>query len=518
MTTLSPWKMILFAVLAGLCIAPAGRAQSDDAQVWETASFGFRIEDSTLTGPGAQWLATHIAEADSILVGEQHGIDGVAAFTAALQQQFQPDVLVLEAGPWISAQLSARPSGEVLADAPYALAFDYDGDIALIEQFRLSSSALAQIWGVDQSVNSFHALAWLARTARSGQVRRTAQGLYLKAALDAGEYLRHDHQADLERLRRLGGSGSQAEEIADDLSQSMEIFVTWRSGARSESAAIRERYMISRHDAYRAAFVSSAGAPPRTLFKMGGAHIMEGETGPNGVPTLGEHIERQVQADSGRALHLGVRGYSAEQTAYPIGDLVSRAPFLLVDTGPLREAIEAGGLSALDAQAHADIYGFDALVYITPSNPAGKGRISRLQASFRTGLLQTLALSFWPAVILLLVAPVAAGVIAVSALRGRGGGFTPTATLAAASGLTLALLIAQGLALMSSAPGAAGPSPLVLAWLAPALALLALADVGWRGRPPSSTRAGLAGRLAWAGLLVWLAVSMHRFNFGAMLG
>ena len=91
-------------------------AQLDDG-VWEQAALSIEQDGNALSGPGADWLRTEMAGAQSVLVGEQHGVDGLARFTAALEAEFQPDVLVLEAGPWIGDLISADGVREALAFA-----------------------------------------------------------------------------------------------------------------------------------------------------------------------------------------------------------------------------------------------------------------------------------------------------------------------------------------------------------------------------------------------------------------
>ncbi len=487
-----------------------------DDGVWSAAAQPLTQDGSTLSGPGADWLNAEIAEAQHLLVGEQHGVDGLARLTAALEAQFEPNVLVLEAGPWIGQRISEDGVREALAFAPYSLAFDYNGDIALIEQFQARTGEAGAVWGVDQEANAIHPYAWAAGTAHEGSARRIARGLYLKAALDAGEYSRRDHNADLDNLLATAGSDGPTAGLIDHVRTSMNIFVTWRSGARSEAASLREQYMIDRHDEERAVFEADADRQPRLLFKMGGAHIMEGETGPNGIMTLGEHVQRRADADGATALHLGIRGYNPETTPYPIAALIEGQSLLLLDTQILRRAIEDGTISGLADDQIADIYGYDALIYINPLQRASKSEIQALQGAFRSGLFTSLGLSFWPVPVILILTLVGVIVLAMRGIGKSGSVTGPALTLTIASGVTVAIFGLQILALVSTAPGAAAPSSALVAYLAPALAIAAAADTGWRGRSRSRPR-WIMG-LIWAALLVWLAFSMHRWNFGAMLG
>ena len=347
-------NLSIFFALAALLLSSA---MAQEASIWEEASHTFAMEDAVLSGPGAEWLSANLSDTQSVLVGEQHGVDGLARFTTALEARFAPDILVLEAGPWIGGQISENGVREALSFAPYSLAFDYNGDIALIERFQARAGAAGEVWGVDQESNAIHPLAWIAQNSSDGTARRLARGLHLKSALDGGEYSRNDHSTDLLALSDAASDAPVTRQLLAHLETSMNIFVTWRSGARSDAAVLREQYMIDRYEARRAAFEAEQNRAPRSLFKMGGAHIMEGETGPNGVITLGEHVQRRANSEGATALHLGVRGYNPETTPYPIGDLIEGERFLLLDTQMIRTAMEAGTLSELSEDTRTDIYG-----------------------------------------------------------------------------------------------------------------------------------------------------------------
>ena len=92
---------------------------------------------------------------------------------------------------------------------------------------------------------------------------------------------------------------------------------------------------------------------------------------------------------------------------------------------------------------------------------------------------------------------------------------SPVMTLTVVSTVTLAIFLLQLLALISTSAGAAEVGPAQLAYVAPILAVLSLIDTLWRGR--TGARAPWIAGLVWAGLLLWLTLAMHRWNFGGML-
>ncbi len=511
----SIFRILVLGALLPLGVAPA-LTQENVEGIWSESTAPFSMQDGVLEGPGSNWLTAQLAEADFVLVGEQHGVNRLADLTAVLEAEFQPDALVLETGPWMGDRLSAAPIEKALALAPFSLAFDYNGDIALLEQHASRTVDRTEIWGVDQEANAIHPFAWISQVSETGATRRVARGLHLKAALQAGEYTRADHQADLEFLAQIAPDEPEILAVIDAVSTSMNIFVTWRSGARGDASAVREQYMIDNFESRASQFRDAVGREPRILFKMGGAHIMEGPVGPNGIMTLGEHVQRRADQNGQTALHLGVRGYSPEHTSYPISEHIEGQSFLLIDTTPLRRAIDTGQFPDLTEDDRADIYGFDALIYINPLEGASKSQISALQSEFRTGLLTKLAVALWPAAFLAVLAIFGLAVLTQRAMKPGPSLIGPNLVLTGATIATLLVFVLQILPLVSGAPGSAQAAPGILPWVPPAVALISLVDVGIRGR--ADTRNRFIGGLVWALLLVWLAFGMHHWNLGGMLG
>ena len=275
------------------------------------------VTEDGLDGDGADWLKERAASSQFILFGEQHDVAGLPLVVAAAYREFYEwgfHYLALENGPWLMDRLSVMDVEKGLAEWPYSLTFSSDDEVVLLRTVEdIFEAGGNRFWGLDQENNAIHPFQRIASVAAKGAVRRASRGLLLKAALQGGEYIRQDYSADLEKLKQLIGEDTHPEirQLIDDVLISQEIFVGWRAGRqdaarRAASVGQREEYMMHRLDAELAKHQSHQ-TPPKVIFKMGGAHIIEG-IGPNGVATLGNHAEKVAAANGFEAIQIGIRG------------------------------------------------------------------------------------------------------------------------------------------------------------------------------------------------------------------
>ncbi|MCR9201239.1 MAG: hypothetical protein NXI04_21570 [Planctomycetaceae bacterium] len=396
--------------------APSPRAADID---WTRCVYPLIIEDNRINGPGADWIQGRAAECQFLLFGEQHGVAGLPDVVGATYRVVQPQgyqYLVTERGPWISRRLSRDSVDTTLQRFPHAVAFDYDGEVRLLKlvesQFAGRGDAF---WGVDQSLTAIHGLQRLAEILPSHNSRRAAQGLFLKDALQGGRFLSRDNSADLETLRTLAGADLDDEAILilDALAKSQTIFVAYHNNERDErrigvSDIVREQYMIDQFDDYLQAANTQGSDPPKAIVKMGGAHIMEG-TGPNGVRTLGDHIQQVAESQGSDALHIAIRGY-ADDSAWP-GDVFQGRTMVVIDTHPLRENVDEitadAATDAAVAGIRRDILQYDAVLLIDQAGRDTSRELKGFENAFRRGMLQQVGLIVLPLLIIFsLVIPV----------------------------------------------------------------------------------------------------------------
>lgn len=431
-------QMISVALLGALgffavVTAPSVVAQEGEAatlqdqgetSVLASASMPFWVEEGRLAGEGAELLVRRASEADFILFGEQHGVAGLAAIVQAVVEEIEPDVLVTERGLWISHEIQNLGIDEAARRHPHSIAFSYDGDLDLLRAYEDLASAQGRprgVWGVDQEVTAIHPLVWLSseEAESNPSVRRLARGLSLKATFHAGEYLRQPYFGDLDRLAaRLTVDEVNAEALVGDLNISMDIYTRYRAGARTQAAQLREAYMIEMFESQLADWRRREGESPSVVFKMGGAHIIEG-IGPNGIPTLGDHVQRLADANGLTAFHIGIRRYSQESLPELAPLFVGPESNLLIDTAALRALIGTPTLQDIPENFHDDIAGFDAVILIGSPGWESRSEISGLEAAWNNAFLLRVALSFWPILILISATlwAIASGLIGLIRIR-----------------------------------------------------------------------------------------------------
>ena len=151
------------------------RSEPDSASIWQQASLPLVVAEDGLDGPAADWLRARTAASQFILFGEQHGVEGVAETVTAAYTEFYDQgftFLALEAGPWITQRYSDGPVDAALMKWPYSLAFDYDGDVELLETVEARFDVSGQkIWGLDQSITAIHPLQRLQKLPRLRKLR-----------------------------------------------------------------------------------------------------------------------------------------------------------------------------------------------------------------------------------------------------------------------------------------------------------------------------------------------------------
>lgn len=476
------------------------------------------------SAPAWSWLDIQMDGAQFLLMGEQHYVAGIARATQTAFERYVDDgfgTLILEASPFLGRQVRTEGPDAVLVPYPYELAFGVDGMVDLIEAAHATATdPTLSVYGIDQPVTAIHSFTELSEDLPGDHARRMARGLSLKAALQAGEYLRVDHRSDLVALRASAVDlDTLSTALIDELELSMEIYTTFRAAQRGEaprglSDAVRERFMGDQLDL----MLAERGANALAIILMGGAHILRG-IGPNGVETLGQHAAEIAHSNSSSSVHVSLRRSLAEQ-AFPPAALFEGREAILLDTQSFLAANAPDLIAQLDEGVRNDLQAFDAIIYLRNAPRESFAIMSAREAEFRQSVITTLVTGGIPAVLALV--SVMAWLITLVRVGFKKPGSTialarwsPLAVLSAGSS---AVLVIQILALLSPGnPGAMassdGLSGSLLATVGIGAAGLAVVSVFQRWFSIPVRIVYSASTLGLIALALW----MRHWNLGGML-
>lgn len=389
-----------YLILMMTWIPSLAAAQGLEDVDWSLYSFPIQIDDGKLAGTGGEMIIEESKQVQFLLFGEEHGVDripDVVAATYATLYQAGFQFLALEMGPWFADRVSRVGVDVALESYPHSLAFDYDGTVDLLKivesRFKGTGDAF---WGLDQSVTAIHPFARLAQILPTAHARRAARGLFLKSALQAGEYLPNDHSADLKALRGLAGPqiSDEAALILDSLETSMKIYVAYRTKEREHgiwiSDILREQYMMARLDTKLAEAVSDGIAIPKVIFQMGGAHLMRG-VGPNGVTTLGEHAEKVAGSNGLGTFHIAIRSYRPD-SLLPESIFASDSNIAMIDAEPIRSSLPLSDQPDAERRLIRDLRQFDAIIYLRDSDNDDRDVVRQYEVQFKRSLLTKLSI------------------------------------------------------------------------------------------------------------------------------
>ena len=317
-------------LMALLCIAPhAARSETPDASTTPTLVERLRqhalpmsMKEGRLRGPGADWITRESANAQFVLIGEDHGMAQPPQIAAALWNApagaaFRQ--LVVETGPNAAAAmeqaLREAPEGLAKLNARYPTAIPYftwreDGDLAAT---AIASQPNDTLCGVDQEFilsgrPLFRRLSTMAPDASAAKLaRRFAtrdDALYAEMVgqrnPDAALLTRLEPR-EFDALRQAFAGRDDAQALISDIAASAEIYRLQSSDpVRSNtlrSALMKRNFMrcLSR--------VQADGSTSRVLFRMGAFHVGRGRN-PLGLFDLGNLASELAQSRGSTSLHL----------------------------------------------------------------------------------------------------------------------------------------------------------------------------------------------------------------------
>ncbi len=378
------------------------------------------LDHGVLAGKGADILKQAIDDATFVMLGEDHGIEQIPAFDAAVCAELAPKGfhrVALEVGPSVADTLASAAS-DPKRGAQQVKAFDarYPESIAFYtwrEDFAfLSSCAKAitaeksalEIWGVDQELmgTSQLLLDRILATELDADTRKAIEALAAEAkddrvaakkTNDFGKLfmISADQKALDAAAQLLAAHGSKAAQaIFASLLASRAIYQGQMSSQPYESNRTRAQLMKDQFFGALSAAASKDKAMPKVIVKLGAWHLYRGLNPLHGSE-LGNLIAEAAAAHDVHAVNVLVLGVTGKQltatgpgaykpAALDLRDKDSPYAFLgdffraqqphaytLFDLRALRPDFDSFG--KLDPEMERTIFGYDFLVLVADPRP-----------------------------------------------------------------------------------------------------------------------------------------------------
>lgn len=348
-------------------------------------------KEKVYSGVGIDWILRQSDSTQFYLFGEQHGIKGIPELVRSVYLKLNESELFqlgLEMDGWITDKISEEGIEEVAAKYPHSIAFDYDGEIALMK----STEKRSEIWGLDQMITSIHPYQRLIEIAPNKNAKRLARGAFLKASLKMGQYIKQPHYEDFGAIKNAFGNdiSNEAAEILDNLKASMDIYVAYRAGQRGEiskqvSVELREQFMMRQFDSY-----IDQNPKKKAIIKMGGAHLIKG-IGPNGVETLGNYIIETAGQNKLKALSIGMFNYH-DNLEFIDHDIFKHSDIILLDCKKYLKEQPDSLFSGFLGSNKALLKGYDSIILFNNSESAKNNFVSVYEREFKSSLIKQVAM------------------------------------------------------------------------------------------------------------------------------
>ena len=391
--------------------APAPAPTSSLDEMLASVRQPIAIRDGRLEGEGAETLRAAMRTTPYVLIGEDHGLREIPAFSAAVFRELaarNTRDLVVEVGPEAGRRLTAAlgtrdPEAEVrtwLRRYPFSLAFyDLRQELAFLREARAAAGPALRVTGVDQELMGAGGMlleSIAGKDAALPGLLAQEQAAYAKAAASGNPldlFLMTGPADALTALRDRLAAAKHPRDAAQvtALLDSREIYaLNGTSGFISNltrAGLMKRNYVAQLTPAQRA-------APPPTLYKFGALHVMKAL---NTLQSreIGNYVAEIADGLGTPSLHVLVIAARGQQRRFAgVGKPYIAAPVDQVGPGvsdfpyakPMFEkALASGGWSLFDFRAmrrwsirRTDLdpwlvrllFGFDLAVVIPEGTPS----------------------------------------------------------------------------------------------------------------------------------------------------
>jgi hypothetical protein len=384
--------------------------------------YAMALADGKVSGAGMGVLSDATADAQFVLMGEDHGIRQIPQFAASVFEMLAPrgfHTLALETGPEVTPTLAESASSadgtarmkEFDKKFPFTLAFyGWQEEFAFLQRCaRATKDGRVNLWGLDQELmgSSGYLLRKIAdeklgpaaKTMAEQLIKKEAEiyaavakagdpsGLFMLSASD------DELNAFAELLKTQGTP--RAQEILASLVKSRDIY---KKNMGSEGfASNRERSLLMKENFKRdyTAAMDAGDAMPKVMFKFGAFHMYRGINMIHNND-IGNMVAELADWEGTKSVHIMILGVKGTQLAFagigkpgveapldlksdPRGDFNFLAPMFdnmlpgswtMYDMRGLRPHFGAYG--KLDTELERVIFGYDFLVLV-PDPAASHG-------------------------------------------------------------------------------------------------------------------------------------------------
>jgi len=365
------------------------------------------------TGPGMNVLSDATADAQFVLIGEDHGMTEIPQFMGTVFEMLAPrgfHTLAIETGPYVTSAMQeyvskpdgAARMGEFVRKYPFAAAFyNWREEFAFLQRCaRAGKDGNVNLWGLDQELmgSAGYLLQKISgqklgpdATAMAERMLKENDAAYAAAAKTgdpSGLFMMTAKDADLKAfgdLLKTQGTPAARKMLAA-LVESRAIYGKYF--ANEGYASNRERAQLMKQN-FRARYEAANDAEPlpKVMFKFGGYHMYQGLNSLHSSE-IGNLVAELAEWNGTKSVHVMVLGVKGETAAFggigkpsgkekldlrtdPRGDFTFLAPMLdnmLKDSWTMYDvrAFRAhfGSYGAVDKEMERMIFGYDFLVLI----------------------------------------------------------------------------------------------------------------------------------------------------------